>query len=58
MRISRRALRAVCVALTAAVVTGLAAGALGAEPKHHGNSSHGTKHHGIHRSGASVTAFR
>jgi hypothetical protein len=46
MRISRRVLLAICAALTAAVVTGLAAGALGAEPKHHGNSSHATKHHG------------
>jgi hypothetical protein len=47
MRISKRALLAICAALTAAVVTGSAAGALGADgTKHHDKSSHGTKHHG------------
>jgi hypothetical protein len=47
MRVSKRALLAICATLTAAVVTGLAAGALAADhPKHHGKPSHGTKHHG------------
>ena len=49
MPISRRALIAVFVAVTSAVLTGLATGALGAEgPKHHGNPPHhsGPKHHG------------
>ncbi len=49
MPISKRALIAVFAAVTAAALTGLAAGALGADgTKHHGNKSHstGAKHRG------------
>ncbi len=48
MRISRRALTVAFVAATTALLTGLAAGAFG-DPgkKHHGNSLHDGKHHGV-----------
>lgn len=48
MRTSKRALMVVLVAATTALLTGLAAGAFGAEGKeHHGNSPHGGKRHGV-----------
>jgi hypothetical protein len=48
MRISKRALIAVLVAATSMLLTGLAAGALGAEgTRHHGNSQHSGKRHGV-----------
>jgi hypothetical protein len=47
MRISKRALTAIFVAVSMALLTGLVAGAFGAPGKHHGNSPHGGKRHGV-----------
>ena len=48
MRTSKRALMVVLVAATTALLTGLAAGAFGAEGKeHHGNSPHSGKRQGV-----------
>jgi hypothetical protein len=48
MRTSKRALIVVLVAATTALLTGVVGGAFGAEgKKHHGNSPHGGKRHGV-----------